>query len=78
VSYLRQGLIKDESDELMRCDQLIADHHWSPLEMPCLALATDEWCGPFRGWKSFRKFFGGESGSLHSGTRSTEYWALGS
>jgi len=77
VSYLRQGQIKDETDELLRCDQLIADRHWSPLEMPCLALDSDRWCGPFRGWKSFRKFFGGESGSLHSGTRSTEYWALG-
>lgn len=72
VSYFRQGEQQSIQKELERCDSLIENGHWSPLEMPCRIDPDGGWYGPFRGWKPFRKFFGGESGSETHGTQYSE------
>lgn len=69
VSYFRPGEVQPVEKELKRCQDLIDNGHWSPLEMPCRIDIDGGWHGPFRGWKPFRKFFGGESGSWKHGTQ---------
>lgn len=74
VSYGRQGVATDVMDELRRYDDFPRLGHWSPLEMPCRS--DWGWHGPFRGWRSLRKFYGGESGTDRHGTQhSDERWA---
>ncbi len=69
VSYFRQGEIQPVEKELKRCQDLIDNKHWSPLEMPCRIDIDGEWHGPFRGWRQFRKFFSGESGAWTHGAQ---------
>lgn len=71
VSYFRQGSSGDLERELQRARGLVADKHWSPLEMPCRAMPDDAWAGPFQGWLQLRKHYAGESGSPNHGSAIT-------
>lgn len=78
VSYFRQGAREDRTlqEEVDRALELVRNCHWSPTEMPCVAMAGEKWIGPYRGWKSLRKFYGGESGSPHHGTKDDAPWVM--
>lgn len=78
VSYFRQGAREDRTltEEVNRALELVRNRHWPPTEMPSRAEKGDEWYGPFLGWKPLRKFYGGESGSPHHGTREDASWVL--
>lgn len=74
VSYYRPGAIVDLERELKRAAGLVSNRHWSPLDMPAAACGNDAFVGPLRGWKSYRKFYGGESGSVTHGTQADAAW----
>jgi hypothetical protein len=76
VSYFRQGATKTLAEEVERALDLVRARHWSPTEMPALAVPGAAWHGPYRGWKPLRKHYGGESGSAHHGTQRDEPWVL--
>lgn len=78
ISYFRQGKREDRTidQEIMRTLDLVRAGHWSPTEMPARVGVPDEWYGPYRGWKSLRKFYAGESGSDHHGTQKDALWVL--
>lgn len=74
VSYYRPGAIGDLERELDRASRLVSNGHWSPLDMPAAATGDDKFVGPLRGWRAYRKFFGGESGSKTHGTQEDAPW----
>lgn len=76
VSYYRQGEDIGLEREIARCDELIRNKHWSPLEGPSRFMGTLEFYGPYRGFKAYRKHFKGESGSLTHGAQENDLdWA---
>lgn len=60
VSYLNHEGARDTTKDLELADRLISSRHWSALEHPATACPGQH--GNFRGWKSYRKEFAGESG----------------
>jgi len=60
VSYLNHEGTRDIDRDLELADRLISSRHWSALEHPATACPGQH--GNFRGWKSYRKEFAGESG----------------
>ena len=60
VSYLNHEGARDTTKDLELADRLISSRHWSALEHPAKACPGQH--GNFRGWKSYRKEFAGESG----------------
>lgn len=69
VSYFRQGTVGVLAEDLAKARDLVVKGHWSPLEMPSMVVAENEFHGKYRGWKPLRKMFAGESGSKHHGTQ---------
>lgn len=65
VSYLTHDNVRDIAKDLELYDRLMsggANGHWSPTEHVATPLAdARESCANFRGWKQFRKSFGGEN-----------------
>jgi len=63
VSYLTHAGKRDLAADIGLHDRLLESGHMSPLEHP--ARPTDEeWCGNFRGWRSYRKDVRGEANPL--------------
>lgn len=60
ISYLNHEGVRDIDRDLVFADRLITKRHWSALEHPATACPGQH--GNFRGWKSYRKEFAGESG----------------
>lgn len=60
ISYLNHEGARDINRDLELADRLINSRHWSALEHPATACPGQH--GNFRGWKSYRKEFAGESG----------------
>lgn len=60
ISYLNHEGARDIDRDLKLADRLISSRHWSALEHPATACPGQH--GNFRGWKSYRKEFAGESG----------------
>jgi thymidylate synthase ThyX len=60
ISYLNHEGARDVAKDLELADRLISSRHWSALEHPATACPGQH--GNFRGWKSYRKEFAGESG----------------
>jgi thymidylate synthase ThyX len=64
VSYLTHDGRRDLQADLDLHDRLLTSGHMSPLEHPARPLGDDEWCGNFRGWRSYRKEIAGEENPL--------------
>ena len=60
ISYLTHEGTRDIDRDLELADRLISSRHWSALEHPATVCPGQH--GNFRGWKSYRKEFAGESG----------------
>lgn len=63
VSYLTHAGKRDLSADIGLHDRLLESGHMSPLEHPARP-TDDEWCGNFRGWRSYRKDVRGEANPL--------------
>jgi thymidylate synthase ThyX len=69
VSYLTHAGERDLDADIALHDRLLESGHMSPLEHPARPLteeelARDEWCGNFRGWRSYRKLIPSEGNPL--------------
>ncbi len=64
VSYLTHDGRRDLQADVDLHDRLLESGHMSPLEHPARPLADGEWCGNFRGWRSYRKEIAGEDNPL--------------
>jgi thymidylate synthase ThyX len=69
VSYLTHAGERDLDADVLLHDRLLESGHMSPMEHPAepLAdedLATSEWSGNFRGWRSYRKRIPSEANPL--------------
>jgi len=64
VSYLTHDGRRDLQADVDLHDRLLESGHMSPLEHPAQPLANGEWCGNFRGWRSYRKEIAGEDNPL--------------
>jgi len=69
VSYLTHSGQRDPAADLALHDRLLESGHLSPFEHPARPmtfseLAESEWCGNFRGWRSYRKQVPGEADPL--------------
>jgi hypothetical protein len=66
VSYLLRetGQLSSYEKDTEFVDRLKGSEpmHLSPFEHPAMAMEKDEWCGNYRGFKQWRKFFPNESG----------------
>lgn len=78
VSYYRQGEVKSLEDEVKRAEDLAKQKHWSPLLHPARANGMPKFTANYYGWRPFRHFYGGESGSKRQGLRSDDpqLWSL--
>lgn len=81
VSYFRQGDVGTLDRQIERGKELVKNRHWSPTEMACRVMPTTGYghsvfYGPYRDWIPLRKFYGGESGSVHFGTQEDAPWVL--
>jgi thymidylate synthase ThyX len=63
ISYFNYDGNDDYEADIKLCDRLFANNpkHLSPTEHIAQALETNEWCGNFRGFKQYRKFFKDEN-----------------
>lgn len=59
ISYLNYEGKDDYEADIKLCNRLFGStpKHLSPTEHVASALSTDEWCGNFKGFKQFRKYF---------------------
>jgi thymidylate synthase ThyX len=69
VSYLTHAGKRDLGADIELHDRLRSSGHMSPLEHPARPLTEgelkeSEWCGNFRGWRSYRKEITGEENPL--------------
>ncbi len=69
VSYLTHAGKRDLAADVQLHDRLLESGHMSPLEHPARPLSKaeleqSEWCGNFRGWRSYRKEIAGEDNPL--------------
>lgn len=64
VSYLTHDGRRDFEADLTLHDRLLESGHLSPFEHVAQPLASDEWCGNFRGWRAYRKDLPNESDPL--------------
>jgi thymidylate synthase ThyX len=71
VSYLTHDGRRDLQADLELHDRLLESGHMSPLEHPARPEQGGEWCGNFRGWRSYRKEIGGEENPLAQSRRSS-------
>jgi thymidylate synthase ThyX len=55
VSYLTHDGWRDPEADVALHDRLLESGHLSPFEHVARPLASDEWCGNFRGWRAYRK-----------------------
>jgi thymidylate synthase ThyX len=55
VSYLTHDGRRDPEADIALHDRMLESGHLSPFEHVARALASDDWCGNFRGWCSYRK-----------------------
>jgi thymidylate synthase ThyX len=72
ISYLTHAGERDLGADVTLHDRLLASGHMSPLEHPARPLnpdelAENEWCGNFRGWRSYRKQIPQEDNPLGKG-----------
>lgn len=72
VSYYRQGEVKSVEDEIFRAEDLAEKKHWSPLLHPARANGMMSFTANYWGYRSFRHFYGGESGSRRQGLRAND------
>ena len=63
VSYLTHAGKRDLAADIELHDRLLESGHMSPLEHPARPTEA-EWCGNFRGWRSYRKDVPGEANPL--------------
>ncbi|MGO9900035.1 MAG: FAD-dependent thymidylate synthase [Solirubrobacteraceae bacterium] len=54
VSYLTHDGRRDPDADIALHDHLLGSGHLSPFEHVARPLASDEWCGNFRGWRAYR------------------------
>jgi thymidylate synthase ThyX len=64
VSYLTHDGRRDPQADITLHDRLRESGHLSPFEHAARALASDEPCGNFRGWRSYRKDLPNEADPL--------------
>jgi hypothetical protein len=62
VSYIKHDMIKSTEEDMQRCDSLVKEGHWSPLEHAAYAASYADQVGNFQGWIQYRKTFWNESG----------------
>lgn len=63
VSYFTYEGKDDYGADIKLCDRLFGNtpKHLSPTEHVASAMSTSDWCGNFRGWKQYRKYFSDEN-----------------
>jgi thymidylate synthase ThyX len=64
VSYLTHGGRRDPEADIALHDRLLESGHLSPFEHVAQPLASDDWCGNFRGWRAYRKDLRNEADPL--------------
>ena len=70
VSYLTHNGVRDISEDIRLCNDLIADGHWSPFEHVAMSLPGAYRSGNFTGFEQFRKKFAGENVTVFDEARS--------
>jgi len=63
VSYFNFEGKDDYENDIKLCERLFGNipKHLSPTEHVASAMATSDWCGNFRGFKQYRKYFADEN-----------------
>jgi thymidylate synthase ThyX len=64
VSYLTHGGRRDPKADITLHDRLLESGHLSPFEHVARPLASEDWCGNFRGWRAYRKDLPNEADPL--------------
>lgn len=68
VSYLTHDGKRDQQADIDLCDRLASSGHWSPFEHAATPLTSNHdafhesgYCGNFKGWTQYRKYFPNEN-----------------